>query len=359
MASNGVILGYVVWDQDRPGMSLIRKAGPALVLGGLLAASVLYFLLRRLRRTTRDLQRTQEEAHYLAGHDRLTGLPNRALFEDRLKHALLAVRRNNRRVALLYIDLDRFKNVNDTLGHAAGDELVRQTAMRLQSSVRHVDTVARLGGDEFAVIVFDIKGLSASEELCERLLAEIEEPFDIMDTQAFVSASIGVSISSGEDADPQELLRKADIALYEAKKNGRNRHAVFAGDMDDVLVRKRVIENDLRAALDTGDELFLVYQPVYAPDCATLLGAEALIRWDHPVHGGLSPQHFVTIAEERGMMNSLGDWVLREAIAFALTAEVPWIAVNLSPLQLRDPGFAAHVSDHPGRGRTAAGAPAA
>ena len=343
IASNGVILGYVVWHQDRPGMTLIRKASPALILGGLLASGVLYFLLLRLRRTTRDLQRSQEEAQYLAGHDKLTGLPNRALFEDRLTHALLAVRRNNRRVALLYIDLDRFKNVNDTLGHAAGDELVRQTAMRLKASVRQVDTVARLGGDEFAVIVFDIKGLSASEELCERLLAEIEEPYDIMGAQAFVSASIGVSVSSGSETDAQELLRKADIALYEAKKNGRGRHVVFAGDMDDVLTRKRVVETDLRAALDAGEQLGLVYQPIFAPDCVTLLGAEALIRWDHPVHGDISPAHFITIAEERGMIGQLGDWVLREAAAFALTVDVPWITVNLSPRQLQDPGFAAHV----------------
>lgn len=339
VASSGQILGYAAWEQDRPGMTLIRKAGPALLLGGLLAAGVLYFLLLRLRRAAGELQRTQDEARYLAFHDTLTGLPNRALFEDRMKRALLAVERSNGRIALLYLDLDRFKNVNDTFGHAVGDELVRQTATRLQTSVRQVDTVARLGGDEFAIIIFDIKNLAAAEELCDRLLGAIAAPYNLMGTQAYVGVSIGVAMSSGAEPDPQDLLRKADIALYEAKKKGRGRHEVFAGDMDEVLTRKRIIETDLRAALAGGDQFGLVYQPVYAADCATLLGAEALVRWDHPVHGGLSPTHFVTIAEERGMIGLLGDWVLREAAGFAATTDLPWVSVNVSPLQLRDQEF--------------------
>ena len=339
VASSGQILGYAAWEQDRPGMTLIRKAGPALLLGGLLAAGVLYFLLLRLRRAAGELQRTQDEARYLAFHDTLTGLPNRALFEDRMKRALLAVERSNGRIALLYLDLDRFKNVNDTFGHAVGDELVRQTATRLQTSVRQVDTVARLGGDEFAIIIFDIKNLAAAEELCDRLLGAIAAPYNLMGTQAYVGVSIGVAISADPSTDPADLLRKADIALYEAKKKGRGRHEVFAGDMDEVLTRKRIIETDLRAALAGGDQFGLVYQPVYAADCATLLGAEALVRWDHPVHGGLSPTHFVTIAEERGMIGLLGDWVLREAAGFAATTDLPWVSVNVSPLQLRDQEF--------------------
>ena len=343
IASNGLILGYVAWDQDRPGLTLIREASPALIAGVLLAAGVLYFLLRRLRRATGELQKSQDQAQYLAFHDTLTGLPNRALFEDRLKRALLAVARSNRRIALLYIDIDRFKTINDTFGHPAGDELVKQTASRLEASVRQVDTVARLGGDEFAIIVFDIKDLGTTEELCGRLLGEINMPYSLMGNQVFVGASIGVAISSDVGTDPADLLRKADIALYEAKKNGRGRHQVFAGDMDDLLTRKRMIESDLRAALTTGNEIRLVYQPVYAPDCRTVLGAEALIRWEHPVHGALSPAHFVTIAEERGMTGLLGDWVLREAVRFAATAGLPWIAVNVSPLQLRDANFPAHV----------------
>jgi predicted signal transduction protein with EAL and GGDEF domain len=221
--------------------------------------------------------------------------------------------------------------------------LVKQTAARLEKSVRQVDTVARLGGDEFAVIIFDVKDLATAEELCQRLLGEINQPFSLLGNQVFVGASIGVAISTGPDTDPADLLRKADIALYEAKKNGRGRHEVFAGDMDDLLARKRMIESDLRAALISGEQIKLLYQPIYAADGRTLAGAEALIRWDHPSHGALSPAHFVSIAEERGMTKLLGDWVLNEAARFAATTDLPWIAVNVSPHQLRDISFADHV----------------
>lgn len=343
MGPNGVILGYVAWTPYRPGLTLIKQAGPALIGAGLLAAGVLFFLLRRLRRAAGELQRSQNQAQYLAFHDTLTGLPNRALFEERLRRALVAVARDKRKIGLLYIDLDRFKTVNDTFGHPCGDELVRQTAARLEHSVRQIDTVARLGGDEFAVIIFDIKGLATAEELSQRLLGEISKPFDLLGNQVFVGASIGVAISSGPDTDPAELLRKADIALYEAKKNGRGRHEVFADDMDDLLARKRMIESDLRQALSGGSELKLLYQPIYAPDSRTLVGAEALIRWDHPVHGALSPAHFVSIAEERGMTGLLGDWVLKAVARFAARSDVPWIAFNVSPLLLRDTAFAGRV----------------
>ena len=343
MASSGVILGYLAWEPDRPGLALIRRASPALIGFGLLAAGMLWFLLRRLRRATGALQRSRSQAEYLALHDTLTGLPNRALFEDRLRRSLAAVSRDERKVGLLYIDLDRFKTVNDTFGHPCGDELVRQTAARLLASVRQVDTVARLGGDEFAVIVFDIKSVRTAEELCERLLGELGRPFDLMGNQVYVGASIGVAISHGAGTDPADLLRRADIALYEAKKNGGGRHATFAGDMDDLIERKRMIESDLRAALAGGGGIRLFYQPIYAPDCRTVVGAEALVRWDHPVHGELSPAHFVAIAEERGMTSLLGDWVLSEVARFAATADLPWIAFNVSPLQLRDAGFADHV----------------
>ena len=343
IGSNGVILGYLTWDQERPGLGLIKEASPALIGFSLLAAGVLWFLLKRLRRAAGELHRSRSRAQYLAFHDTLTGLPNRALFEDRLKRALLSVARDNRKIALLYLDLDRFKNVNDTFGHAAGDELVRQTAARLESSIRQVDTVARLGGDEFAIIIFDAKDISTAEELCERLLAEINKPFNLAGNEVFVGASIGVAISNGAGADPADLLRKADIALYEAKKNGRGRHQVFAGDMDDLIARKRMIEIDLRKALSTGGELKLAYQPIYAADSRPIVGAEALIRWEHPIHGVLSPAHFVTIAEERGMIGLLGDWVLEEVARFAALSDLPWIAFNVSPLQLRDPGFASRV----------------
>jgi EAL domain-containing protein (putative c-di-GMP-specific phosphodiesterase class I) len=174
-------------------------------------------------------------------------------------------------------------------------------------------------------------------------LRELGQPFSLLGNQVHVGASIGVAISNGPDTDPSDLLRKADIALYEAKKNGRGRHEVFAGDMDDVLARKRMIESDLRSALAGGDEIRLVYQPVYAPDCRTVVGAEALIRWDHPVHGALLPAHFISIADERGLTGLLGDWVLDRVARFAATTDLPWIAFNVSPLQLRNISFADQV----------------
>ncbi|MER8986921.1 EAL domain-containing protein [Mesorhizobium sp. M0843] len=339
----GVILGYIAWDQERPGLTLVGKASPALALAALVAASVLAFLLRRLRRASSALQTSQAQAQYLAFHDTLTGLPNRALFEDRLRRALLTSG-NESKVALLYLDLDRFKHVNDTLGHPAGDELVRQTAARLQHTVRDVDTVARLGGDEFAVILIDVRDVRNAEDISERVLQKLQEPFKLMDDQVFISASIGIALSTGPDADADDLLRKADIALYEAKKNGRGRYQVFAGDMDDLLLRKRKVESELRSALDGGTGIKLAYQPVFASDGKTIVGAEALIRWAHEVHGALPAAQFIAIAEERGMIGQLGAWALLEACRFAVKTKLPWLAVNVSPLQLRDAGFAEEVA---------------
>lgn len=342
--SRGVILGYIGWNQDRPGLTLVRKVAPALAIALLVAAGVLLFLLRRLRRASAALQTSQDQAQYLAFHDTLTGLPNRALFEDRLRRTLLFASQDGTRVALLYLDLDRFKHVNDTLGHPAGDELVRQTAARLRHTIREVDTVARLGGDEFAIILLDVRDVRSAEDIADRLQQKLREPFKLIDDQVFVSASIGIALSSGSETDADDLLRKADIALYEAKKNGRGRHQVFAGDMDDLLLRKRKVEAELRKALDGDGGIKLAYQPVFAADGRRILGAEALIRWGHEVHGALPAAQFIAIAEERGLIGELGKWVLGEACRFAARTELPWIAVNISPMQLRDVGFAEQVA---------------
>ncbi|MDX8533205.1 EAL domain-containing protein [Mesorhizobium sp. VK25A] len=341
--SRGVILGYIGWDQLRPGLALVRKMAPALAIALLLAGGVLVFLLRRLRRASAALQTSQDQAQYLAFHDTLTGLPNRALFEDRLRRTLLFASKDGTRVALLYLDLDRFKHINDTLGHPAGDQLVRQTAARLRHTIREVDTVARLGGDEFAVILLDVPDAGSAEDIAERLLAKLREPFRLIDDQVFVSASVGIALSSGSETDADDLLRKADIALYEAKKNGRGRYEVFAGDMDDLLLRKRRVESELRKALDGDGGIKLAYQPVFAADGRCILGAEALIRWGHEVHGALPAAQFIAIAEERGLIGELGKWALSEACSFAARTELPWIAVNISPMQLRDIGFAEQV----------------
>ena len=339
IGTNGVILGYVGWQPARPGSSLVREAAPALFGAMAISAAILIYLLRRLRRASGQLQISQDKARYLAFHDTLTGLPNRALFEDRLRRALVNADRDKGRVALLYVDLDRFKHINDTLGHPAGDELVRQTAVRLVQSVREIDTVARLGGDEFAIILSGVKDARNAEDFCDIVLAQFSIPFQLADDQVFVSTSIGIALSPDVGADPDDLLRKADIALYEAKKNGRGRYQVFAGDMDEILLHKRRIESELREALTSGDQIRLTYQPIYAGDCQTIVGAEALLRWAHPIHGALPPGNLVALAEERGMIGLLGDYVLRQAARFAATSTLPWVAVNVSPLQLRDKSF--------------------
>ncbi|RWB68642.1 EAL domain-containing protein [Mesorhizobium sp.] len=342
--SRGIILGYLGWDQERPGLTLVRKMGPALLIALLVGVGVLAFLLRRLRRASLALQTSQDRAQYLAFHDTLTGLPNRALFDDRLRRTLLFASHDAARVALLYLDLDRFKHVNDTFGHPAGDELVRQTAARLRQTIREIDTVARLGGDEFAIILLDVRDVRSAEDVAERLLQKLCEPFKLVDDQVFVGASIGIALSSGPETDADDLLRKADIALYEAKKNGRGRYQIFAGDMDDLLLRKRKVEAELRKALTGAGGIKLAYQPVFAADGRTILGAEALVRWGHEVHGALPAAQFIAIAEERGLIGELGKWALLEACRFVAGTKLPWVAVNVSPMQLRDVGFAEQVA---------------
>ena len=341
--SAGDTLGYFAWDRDRPGLQLAAELAPGGIITILLGLLALGRLLRHLRQATTSLQLSEAHAQHLAYHDTLTGLTNRALFEDRLDHALASVRRGDNRLALLFIDLDRFKNINDTLGHPAGDELIRQAARRLSEIVREVDTVARLGGDEFAIIQTNIRDDRDAVRLCERILSTLNEPFDLLGEAAYVSASIGITLSLSEAADRDEMLRKADIALYEAKAKGRSRYEIFDGDMDEVVRRRRTIERDLRRAVITGEELEVFYQPLYDQDGATILGAEALLRWNHPVHGKLSPELFIGIAEERGLIEPLGEWVLRQACLLAAGTTIPWVAVNVSPVQFRNEYFAERV----------------
>lgn len=332
----GETLGLIAWNGDRPGRQMVLELAPGFGLAALLGAALLGWLTVRLRRSTTELQASEAQSQFLAFHDTLTSLPNRALFDDRMERALAAARRGNSMVALHAIDVDRFKNVNDTLGHPAGDDLIRQVARRLSDLVRETDTVARLGGDEFAVIQTDIGNEGDAEDLARKIVSRLAEPFDIAAERVFCTASVGVVVSQGQDANRGELLRKADIALYEAKGRGRNRLELFVGDMDDLLKRRRLIERELRHAVESQTQLRVVYQPLFGADGKSLRGAEALVRWDHPVHGQLSPDFFISIAEERGLIEPLGEWVLEQACSFAVRANLPWVAVNVSPMQFRN-----------------------
>ncbi|MGH6923530.1 MAG: putative bifunctional diguanylate cyclase/phosphodiesterase [Propylenella sp.] len=337
---SGDVLGYFIWQPERPGWDLLLRAAPLAVLGLLAVSFVVAWLAMRLRLAWAELQASEGQALHLAFHDPLTGLPNRALFNERLDRMLMKARAKNTRVALLYLDLDRFKAVNDTLGHPAGDDLIRELAKRLTDLLRGSDCLARLGGDEFGVLQKDVTSTEDVTALCQRIIQTAGRPFELLGKSAFVGISIGVSIAPDTGTDRAELMRKADIALYRAKAEGRNRFRIFSDEMDLFLRRRREIEAELREALAAGDQLRVQYQPLYSPDSTVPVGFEALLRWEHPEHGVIPPAVFVPIAEETGLMLPIGEWVLRQACGAAAHWPGTRIAVNVSPMQFRSTGFA-------------------
>ncbi len=290
----------------------------------------------------------------LAHYDPLTDLPNRVLFQKHLSEALARRARKGDQLAVHFIDLDRFKTVNDTLGHPLGDALLREAAERLRGCVREGDTVARLGGDEFAVVQTGLEGMGGATRLAGRIVEAMAAPFDLQGHQVVIGASVGVSAapSDGEDAD--ELLKKADMALYRAKADGRGAFHFFERAMDEQLQARRALELDLRRALAAG-EFELFYQPLYHLGDERVTGCEALLRWRHPERGMVSPADFIPLAEEIGLIVQLGEWVLRAACAEAARwPDHVRLAVNLSPAQFRDRGLVRTVVS----GLAASGLPA-
>lgn len=287
-----------------------------------------------------ERRRAEAHIHFLAYHDSLTGLPNRAQFERDLT-ALAERAANGVPSTLVLIDLDRFKHINDTLGHVAGDDLLRQLANRLFQLVGPAGTLARIGGDEFAILLSG-PAAGAAETLCRAIQLQFGRPFRLFDDPAFITASFGIAPwRPGSDAF--SMLREADIALYEAKARGRSRWEVFAPPMAEMVEEKQRIEQDLRRALDAGGELTLEYQPIFAADGRSVAGAEALVRWDHPERGRLAPDIFIGVAEERGLIEKLGEWVLGEACRMLARTTIPWVAVNVSPVELKSRRFVDRV----------------
>jgi diguanylate cyclase (GGDEF)-like protein len=270
----------------------------------------------------------------------LTSLPNRALFQDRLDQALARVRRGEDQVALLYLDLDRFKAVNDRLGHAAGDALIQMFARRVQAVLRETDTLARFGGDEFAIIQSGARSKADIEALCVRIRQTVAEPFDLLGTQAVVGVSIGVALAPEHAAERGELARKADIALYASKGAGRDRASVFVPAMDESIVYRGQIESELRAALASAEGLEVHYQPLYCDTGRRLTGFEALVRWRHPERGMISPAQFIPIAEQTGLIIELGEWVLGQACRVSALRPDVTMSVNVSAVQLAAPDVA-------------------
>jgi diguanylate cyclase (GGDEF)-like protein len=290
-----------------------------------------------------EWQRAQEQITHMARHDALTNLPNRTLFREQLEKALRLAKRSDQ-LAVFCLDLDHFKEINDSLGHPVGDALLKEVARRLGECVTEHDTVARLGGDEFAVVQFCSDcDPSAVALLASHIVEKIGEPYDIGGHQLVVGVSIGISLAPEDGKNPDELLKKADLALYRAKADGRGTYRYFETGMDARAQARRILELDLRAALHR-QEFEVYYQPIRDVASDQVVAFEALVRWNHSLRGMISPVNFIPLAEETGLIVQLGDWVLRQAC----TDAAGWpqdvdVAVNLSPVQFKNPNLVSQV----------------
>jgi diguanylate cyclase (GGDEF)-like protein len=276
---------------------------------------------------------------HMAHHDALTNLPNRVLLRERLEEALAQVKRGGQ-IAVLYLDLDHFKSINDTLGHGVGDELLKQVALRLERSLGADDTIARLGGDEFAIVQTGIGSPSDVANLASRIREALTRPYDLEGHQVPADVSIGISIAPDDTSDPDQLLKNADMALYRSKADGRGTFRFFEPQMDERVKARRTLELDLRNAIVSG-EFELYYQPLLNLEHHQISGCETLLRWHHPTRGMVSPGEFIPVAEETGLINQIGEWVLRQACLEAASwpNEIA-VAVNLSPVQFKNQNLA-------------------
>jgi len=316
----------------------------ALVGIGLLVL-VLSAATRIVQGITADLARSREEAQRLALHDALTGLPNRTLFAERLEQALAHVQRHGTGLAVLCLDLDRFKQVNDTCGHPVGDELLRVVAGRLRGCLRSTDTVARLGGDEFAIIQAPLERVADANLLAARMVETLSKPYNLDRQQVSIGASVGVALAPADTVDATDIFKMADMALYRAKADGRGLFRMFDSGMDALLQARRKLELDLRRAIEV-QEFELHYQPSVDLASGRVNAMEALVRWQHPERGMVRPDDFIPFAEETGLIAKIGAWVLRRACEDAADwpADVH-VAVNVSASQFQHPGLIAAVSD--------------
>jgi diguanylate cyclase (GGDEF)-like protein len=321
------------------GGELFSAIWPVALTSTVAVVLVMSFLFKSISDLVAEIEEREATAQHQALHDALTGLANRALLEDRLGQALHRHRRSGEQVALLMLDLDHFKQVNDTLGHPAGDELVRQVGTRLRALLRDTDTVARIGGDEFAIVQARPKGETDVRRLCERIIETIREPYRLGDREARVGVSIGAVFASDGAATATELLRHADITMYRAKAAGRDCYRLFTEAMDADVQRRDQIEAGLRVELENGTGPTLHFQPVLGA-FGELAGFEGLMRWTHSTLGPVSPAELIPVAEESGMMDELGRRVVAHACAVARRWPDLPVAINLSPAQFRTTDFA-------------------
>jgi len=286
-----------------------------------------------------DWKLAEERLDYLANYDQITDLPTRLLYTDRLKQAIIDAANHRRLVAVMLVDLDRFKTINDTLGHDAGDLLLRQVAQRLATTVQAGDTVGRTGGDEFTIIQRDLENVQQAADMAQKILTTLEKPFRLQGRNYYVGASIGISVFPLDDENVDSLLKNAETAMYKAKQEGRKNYQFFTADMQLTLLKQLSLENNLRHALEN-NEFRIEYQPKVNLRTGAIMGAEALLKWDHPQLGLVSPTQFIPLAEETGSITAVGEWVLRNACQQCKSWQhSPYhpvrVAVNLSAYQFR------------------------
>ena len=339
----GRVAAMFEWQPSRPGLVMLNQTAPVLALSFLIAAVVVYFLLRRLWRSSAALEEQRASAQYEALHDPLTGLANRAQFEQQLERALREKQRLGGGIALLLLDLDRFKHVNDTLGHTAGDDLIRAVGQRLTGLAGEDAQLSRLGGDEFAVIYYG--DAPDAQTLADAIVEAVAKPFEVSGSEAFVGASVGLAIAGNNERNQRELIRRADIALYEAKAGGRGRAVTYSQTMDEKLQDRHMIEAELREALKSPGQLSVAFQPLFSGRTGEIVGAEALVRWTQPKLGPISPARFIPIAEGAGLIEPVGEFVLRRSLHFGARWPGRRVAVNLSPVQLMNPSFPERLLD--------------
>jgi diguanylate cyclase (GGDEF)-like protein len=332
----------IVRDHAYGELALFQSIWPIALTSAVAVVLVMSFLYKSLVEMVQELEKREAAAQHQALHDQLTGLANRALLEDRLDQALGRWRRKGERVALLILDLDRFKQVNDTLGHNAGDLLVQQVGARLNGLLRESDTVARIGGDEFAIVQANPGGEGDVRSLCNRIIAALREPFELGGREARVGVSIGAIMACDRHSEASELLRKADITMYRAKAEGRDCFRLFSDQMDADVQRRNEIESSLHQALAAGEGIDYHFQPQLS-SLGTVTGAEALLRWCHPTLGELTPGDVIPIAEECGLIEALGENAFRAACRAARRWPELSIAVNLSPHQFRRADLHQHL----------------
>ncbi|MFI4960398.1 MAG: putative bifunctional diguanylate cyclase/phosphodiesterase [Hyphomicrobiales bacterium] len=334
----GNSIARFAWTPKQPGAEIVSSVIPfiAVALAGfaLLAA----FVLRYMRRTAVAIAAGESRLRHLAMHDPLCGLPNRIFFGERLEAVIDEVRAGSSPAAVFYIDLDHFKDVNDTLGHPVGDELIRNVTLRLSHTLRGDDLVARLGGDEFAVITSIGDDSSKMMAVAQRIIAAICAPYVINRQNIVIGASIGIAVIDRKCGAAADIMRYADMALYRAKNEGRNRACIYDAAMDADLSNRKLLEGDLREAIEN-NHLKLLYQPIVNKSGEIVVGVEALCRWTHPTRGEIPPSEFIAVAEHSGLIIELGGWVMRRACLDGKAWPGLTVSVNVSPLQFRRTDF--------------------